>query len=608
MKKKRVKNSPIVQLLIVVLLLSLVFSGGLISINNENVVASVGGQDITIQEVNQEYKRYAQGNEDSSTQRYIKGLILNNLVERKLLDLERQSLGLDVSDKTLLPTIQEIDEFKDKNGKFNLKKYKKVLKQSNLSEATLLNNVRGYVLNKLLMDSILSLKIASDKEAELLYVYDHQQKKFDVAKIPFDVVDDILVSDAEVKQYYQDNIGQYQTKEKRNLTYFTVKCNDFFDDVKVSEDTLKQVYDERKMLGEYRKPKQYDITSIVFKDQNDAEQFAEKLNSKDFLDLILEYDKDVKRNVLVADDDAIYGDYLPSQQGQYSKVFHIDGLGYRMIYLNNIVESREFSFVEVKSKLENELVTERSCELADQLANEIKDEISGGNDLNTILATRKKFVTQDVTVDEGNLFDEQYKILPDITTEESGLLLSNIFTRKSGDLVFGNLHDGGHVFINISSIEPSVSMSLETIFTDVKQELLNKRSIEASKQLATEWLEKVKNSNDINVLEQQDKVKIVELLLSNQAIEYSNLVDDQYVEEIVARSKPSFYDKLYTNSKKKEFLIIRLAEIIDPDRIDKAGISKQKKLLEDSWQNILYRSYIDYLQKKYKVNINSKLI
>src|SRR6185437_4009976 len=76
---------------------------------------------------------------------------------------------------------------------------------------------------------------------------------------------EVQVSDADVRQYYQTNIAQYQAPEKRNLTLLIADQDKLTKGLTPSDADLLKIYNQNQ--EQYRIPEQVKVQHILFMTQ-----------------------------------------------------------------------------------------------------------------------------------------------------------------------------------------------------------------------------------------------------------------------------------------------------------------------------------------------------
>jgi len=150
----------------------------------DTVVATVGERNIRVEDVQRELQpvieRLRTQLGGSVDQQQLKQLgildsVLNQLIERALLDQEAQRLGLAVSDDVIRNTIYENPAFRGPDGRFDRQLFAQVLMMNRLSEDQLVARLRHDIPRADLVQAITAGVTATRPVADVLYRYRNEK-------------------------------------------------------------------------------------------------------------------------------------------------------------------------------------------------------------------------------------------------------------------------------------------------------------------------------------------------------------------------------------------------------------------------------------------------
>ncbi|HWH77930.1 MAG TPA: SurA N-terminal domain-containing protein, partial [Candidatus Binatus sp.] len=180
-----------------------------------NEVVEINGEIISRNEFDQQYQRavdrYRQMLKGSLTEDMIKGLnikgnVIEELIQKKLVMQEARSLGLIASDDEVANQLAKVPEFQVA-GRFNKDRYLQILQANRL----------------------LPVQFEED-----------QREQLTLNRLYSIILDSIPVNDADVRERYR------LENEKINLSFIKLAVNDFASAVKLSEDDIKKFYERNK--------------------------------------------------------------------------------------------------------------------------------------------------------------------------------------------------------------------------------------------------------------------------------------------------------------------------------------------------------------------------
>jgi peptidyl-prolyl cis-trans isomerase D len=214
----------------------------------------------------------------------VKRMILDSLVNQRLLSSQARSVGLSLSDDQLAQIIAGIEAFQ-KDGKFDKQRYESALSGQNMSPLVFESRVRDELSTRQLVDAYIKNGYASQTGADNLIRLNEQQRVVSVAQIsPDSFVGQVKVEDAAVKAYYENNQKEFQTPERARVEYLIFSVSALLSQVTVDEAEIKKYYEEHQ--SEFSTPelrKAAHILIAVDAKTSDAEKQAAKIKAEEVL-------------------------------------------------------------------------------------------------------------------------------------------------------------------------------------------------------------------------------------------------------------------------------------------------------------------------------------
>jgi peptidyl-prolyl cis-trans isomerase D len=232
---------------------------------NTQVVAKVGGEEITVAAVAQLKDNYQQmfGGKISLAQlggnkRFVEGLIRDRVVAQ-----EAARLGLAASDAEVADKIRK--QFSDASGQFvGLERYKESVKGRYGDLETFERNVRDELAQEKLKAFVTSAVKVSDQEVQEDY-----KRKYTSFDVPYMVISPdklagkITLSDEELKSYYEQHKTDYRIFEpQKKIRYLYIDQGKVGEKVQISDKDLR---DEFEKLPPQSKEAGVKVQQIVLK-------------------------------------------------------------------------------------------------------------------------------------------------------------------------------------------------------------------------------------------------------------------------------------------------------------------------------------------------------
>ncbi len=218
----------------------------------EDAVAVVGEEEITVNEFQADFARYRaqlreqqgdQYDEIATNQPTVRREFLEEMIDQALLRQHALSVGLAVSDETLLDLIREIEAFQIGN-QFSPEAYRQALAASGLTARGFEQEVRQDLLTRTVPTAISGSGVVTEKEIDRMLAVRDERRTIKMVEFPRDdYADQVTIEPAEIEAYYNENQSQYMTEELVSLRYVELRADELTEGLSLTETELRQRYD-----------------------------------------------------------------------------------------------------------------------------------------------------------------------------------------------------------------------------------------------------------------------------------------------------------------------------------------------------------------------------
>lgn len=241
-------------------------------------VAQVNDRKITVPEFQQAYQNYRQqlqnalGDQlDSLNNEILRQETLNRLIDNEVLLQMARDAGLRVSDDAVIAAIRSLQPFQNDNGEFNQLRYQQALQRAGVSSSTFEQQQRREMLLTQLQSAIMDTAFVTDADVIRLARIEAQKRDIVYTQIQAQpLYDNIEISDADIKSYYEKNIDDYKSQEKVKIAYLDLTIDSLMDDVSVNEEDLRAYYESNK--SSYSVEETRKVMQMYIKLSKDPEQ------------------------------------------------------------------------------------------------------------------------------------------------------------------------------------------------------------------------------------------------------------------------------------------------------------------------------------------------
>jgi peptidyl-prolyl cis-trans isomerase D len=583
-------------------------------------VALVNGEAITIDEYRLAYnnllERYRQQyggqlNEEFIEMLQIRKQAMDSLVNQKLMELEAKKLDFRVSDQELADYIRNVEAFQN-GGVFDGRRYREILARIRTTSEQFEQEQRISLMIQKLRDFIVgNVKVSDDETMEFF-------KWFNASvKIKYTIFDpdkyEIAAPDSDIlKAYFEENKEVFRLKPMRKVRYVHINPEDYTDKVILSDQEIKEYYELN--IGEYNTEETVEARHILIRVDNDAEEhiweekkqqilsILEKVREgEDFAEIAGRYSEDPSReqggklgvfgrgSMVKPFEDAAFS----MKAGEISDPVRTQ-FGWHIINVENVNTAKTLTLEEAEEQIKNRLKETRSKALAYDDAEAVYQISFEGDDL--VKAAEKhglSLKTTDFFTDEG---PQDNSVMPRDKFTEIAFSLSDM---EIGEI--NELFDGFYI-IQLIGIQESRIPDFEEVNEKVESRWMLAKQDEMARQDAESFLEMVKSESVMEDISKEFDVVVSEsdFFRRNQSI--PNLGYEPEISNVAfgLSSEKKYPEKILKGN--NGYYIIAFQDRKEPDNEDfekekenirqRLMIQKQMKTFEDWMTQIRNNSKI----------------
>ncbi len=484
-----------------------------------DAVASVGGQDISVTDVNQMLDKQTRG---QSVPKLLRGFyakqILDQLIFQRLLELEAKRLGLQVTPqqvtdriKLLLPTVFTGDTWVGKDRYV-----------AEVEQRTGMNvpEFEDWVRQSLLLEKFQQLVTAgisvSPDEVQQDFRRRNEKVKIDYVVVkPGDLAATINPSDTELSGYFQKDAVRYQVAERRAARFALVDLNQLRQKTSVSDAELRAYYNDH--IDAYKVQDRVHAEHILFKTigKTDAEiaeirKKAEEVlkqakHGGNFEDLAKKNSEDTTKDKGGDLGWIVHGQTVPEfehaaftlPKGSVSYLVKTE-YGFHIIKVLDKESAHTKSFDELRLTILSSLVEDK----VGALANKISDEMAAA-----VRRSSSQSLAQVANSLEGtDPLARQCLVMsetsPASVTEPIGELGNTpelhdaLFRLQPGEVSLPIRLERGYAVLALGNVEPGHQGKLEEVREKVLADYRHDKSVELARTRAEELAKRVNSGED----------------------------------------------------------------------------------------------------------------
>lgn len=503
----RILLGVVLGLLSVGMLLYLVPNQPGTEVSDTDVVARVGDQTITTNDVQNELNRISRNGQISPalTPLYAQQ-VLQQLIFQRSLIAEAQRLGIQVTDqehaerlRQMIPTAYAGDTF------IGMDRYTtEVQTRFQMDVPEFENLVKEGLLELKFQQLVTDGVTVTDQEVRDAYRRDNEKIKVDYVIIkPDDLQSKIEATDSELAAYFDKNKAKYAVPDRRSVAYALMDMAQLRQRAQVTEDEMKVYYQAH--VDAYKLQDRAHVARILFKTvgKTDAEIAEIQKKAQDvwnkakhganFADLAKQYSEDTTKDKAGDLDWIVRGQTVPEfeaaafglPKGAISDLVKTE-YGFDIIQVIDRQTARTQTFDEVKAGIESQLRQDKADQLGQKLSNQIADEIRRAGRI-PLDELAKKY---GMTTGEAKLV-EAGQPLPELGSSPE--VLDAIFRLRVGDVSTPIRTDRGYVVLNVKEILPAHPATLAEVRDRVLADYRQGKAVDLAKTRAEELAKRVKS-------------------------------------------------------------------------------------------------------------------
>ncbi len=602
------------------------FGFGTFGSKRNNSVAMINDEPISFEEYQQAYKmainqlraRFGDNlNDDIVKALNVKQQALDSLIDQKILLAEADKLNIIVPNKELQENLLSQKAFQ-RDGKFDLALYKRVLGLSSMNPEMYEQMQLNALKNQKLRDMVLNAVNVSDMEARNWYIFQNKKVAVDYILIKPDDYKHIQPGEDQVEQYYNENKDTYKSEPKRKAVYLKFSPEDYEDKVTVTDAHIKDYYEQH--AEEFKIKEKVEARHILIKVSQDAEKAEIDAAYKKALDVYNMALKEQNFEKLAKQ----YSEGPSKENGGYLGVFEKQSMvkpfadkafemkageiskpvktrfGWHIIKVMAKFEASKQTLDQVSEKIRKDLAKDELENSAYYAAGEAFDSVIDGDDIEQValLSNKKVLTTNEFTIDGEGLNIEN----------------SLGFAQTAFDLALENISDvkqlgESYYLIKVVEIIDPAVQELKSVYNKVSNDLMAQLQDEKAKEDAGRFTETAYQEKSLKQIEKKYQLDTNSTKLFTRSSSVENIGNSpDFLQASFSLTKN---EPVYSKPVKipEGYCIIAFKEMSLPDESEieknletiKGNISYQK-------QTTAFQTWLAELKKGYKIKYDPKIL
>lgn len=247
-----------------------------------STVAKVNGDKITlkqlaasVQQLQREYMMKSGHVLTDIQNQELQQFALQNLIMNSVLLQSAQRIGFRVSADQVNAFIMGMPQYQE-NGQFSALRYQQLLYANSLTPLAFMTQLSNELVVQQIENGIESTAFVLPNEVQRDYVLAHQQRDFGYVVIPqTQFLNSVKVTDKMLVDYYQQHHHEFKSPEQVSVEYLMISPQDVRKQINMSDAEVKQYYEDN--IANYRAQKKntlaaakMDITKVLLQQKINA--------------------------------------------------------------------------------------------------------------------------------------------------------------------------------------------------------------------------------------------------------------------------------------------------------------------------------------------------
>lgn len=586
------------------------------------VVASVDGHDITQAEWDAAHRSQVERMRSSMPNVDVKLFdtpdakysTLERLVRDRLLQVAAHQLRLGASDARLAAELQQnptIAALRRADGTLDIERYRQLLATQGMSPESFEAQVRGDLASRQVMSGVGVTSFSSAALADVTLNAFYEQRQVQVARfVPSDYVSKINPTDAELEAYYRAHVDKFQSAEFADVEYVVLDLSAVQKDIVVPEAELKAYYEQNTArLAGLEERRASHILINADKGASAAERDAARAKAQalllevqkspnQFAELARKHSQDTGSAVKGGDLDFFARGAMvkPFEEAAFAlKKGETSGLvetefGFHIIRLTDIKVPEQKSFESQRAKLEQEvrvqLAQRKFAEAAEQFTNIVYEQ----SDSLKPVAERLKLNIQNAShlsreVVAGNTAVNNPKLLAAVFAPDSIEKKRNTEAVELGPNVLAAAR--------ITSYTPARALALDEVKTRVREQVIAQQALEHTRTEGAAKLAEWKANPDAAKLP-----SAIVVSRESKPAQPSSLVEAAL--RVSTQTLPAWVG---VDLGASGYAVVKVEKVLARDPANTANIVRERDQYAQWWASAEGLAYYKLLKEKFKAEI-----
>ena len=528
---------------------------------------------------------------------------LSNIANRYLILNAAKSSNINISEKILRKKIFENELFQNKlNNTFDKNIYKNFIISNFGSEKRYLEYLESQIIVRIISTYFEEKINYPDNLIQAIYNKLEEKKSFEIASIDKKFYrSSIKITDEEsITNYYNKNKDKYLFDERRSFTYIFPNIDKIKKRTEISDEEILLVYNNQK--NEFSIPEKRKVEQLFFNNSEIGEKIFKSLKKEDSFKEIGEKEKDASYTTLgLMEKEQLFDEFAEPvfklNENNFTKVIKTD-IGWHILKVTEVIKSKAKDFNEVKNKIKEDLVLNKSYDELENILLEVEKDITDGFSLEEISKKLNLELKEKKLIEKKSYYNSG---LPNEVKNEK--FFNEVFNKETDSDLFIEEIDDGFFVVRVDEIVNEKPMEYKEAYNKIKIDLKEKEIDEKIKKINEEFKLKIKEGVDF--------MKISDSLKMNsrttKKLNRENFVNQGFSLKLTDKIFESEKNTIHEDKTKDKYYIVKV--LSDSEiKFDDQKFNEIQQNVNKIYGIDNFEKFSNKLEKKYPVNVNENLL
>ena len=528
---------------------------------------------------------------------------LSNIANRYLILNAAKSSNINISEKILRKKIFENELFQNKlNNTFDKNIYKNFIISNFGSEKKYLEYLESQIIVRIISTYFEEKINYPDNLIQAIYNKLEEKKSFEIASIDKNFYRSLIkITDEEsITNYYNKNKDKYLFDERRSFTYIFPNIDKIKKRTEISDEEILLVYNNQK--DEFSIPEKRKVEQLFFNNSEIGEKIFKSLKKEDSFKEIGEKEKDASYTTLgLMEKEQLFDEFAEPvfklNENNFTKVIKTD-IGWHILKVTEVIKSKAKDFDEVKNKIKEDLVLNKSYDELENILLEVEKDITDGFSLEEISKKLNLELKEKKLIEKKSYYNSG---LPNEIKNEK--FFNEVFNIETDSDLFIEEIDDGFFVVRVDEIVNEKPMEYKEAYNKIKIDLKEKEIDEKTKKINEEFKLRIKEG--IDFMKISDSLKMNSR--TTKKLNRENFVNQGFSLKLTDKIFESEKNTIHEDKTKDKFYIVKV--LSDSEiKFDDQKFNEIQQNVNKIYGIDNFEKFSNNLEKKYPVNVNENLL